>query len=71
MRVGMIGLGRTGADMVGRLVRAGHRRVVHHAAAAAVQALAGDGVRVARALVAGLVPPRTVWVMAAAAVVVP
>ena len=74
MQVGMIGLGRMGANMVRRLVRAGHRCVVHDTAPAAVQALAGEGVLGAMTLddfVAGLVPPRAVWLMVPAAVVDP
>jgi 6-phosphogluconate dehydrogenase len=42
MQLGMIGLGRMGANMVRRLMRGGHRCVVHDTAAAAVQVLAGD-----------------------------
>jgi 6-phosphogluconate dehydrogenase len=72
--VGMIGLGRMGANMVRRLVRAGHRCVVHDTVAAAVQTLAGDGIDGAMTLddfVAALAPPRTVWLMVPAAVVDP
>ena len=39
MRIGMIGLGRMGANMVRRLVQGGHECVVYDAAAAAVRAL--------------------------------
>ena len=43
MQVGMIGLGRMGANLVRRLMRAGHQCVVHDVSAEAVQALAGEG----------------------------
>ncbi len=43
MQVGMIGLGRMGANMVRRLLRGGHTCVVHDVSAAAVQALVHDG----------------------------
>ncbi len=42
MRIGMIGLGRMGANMVRRLVQGGHECVVYDAAAAAVRALSGE-----------------------------
>ena len=72
MQVGMIGLGRMGANMVRRLMRGGHSCVVHDRAAAAVQALTGEGAIGATTLddfVTRLVPPRTVWLMVPAAVV--
>ena len=43
MQLGMIGLGRMGANMVRRLMREGHSCVVHDTAAAAVKALAAEG----------------------------
>src|SRR5579885_505501 len=43
MQVGMIGLGRMGANMVRRLLRGGHQCVVHDVSAAAVEALAREG----------------------------
>ena len=43
MQIGMIGLGRMGANMVRRLIRGGHTCVVHDASAAAVQTLAQVG----------------------------
>jgi len=72
MQLGMIGLGRMGANMVRRLMRGGHSCVVHDRAAAAVQALSGEGAIGATTLddfVTRLVPPRTVWLMVPAAVV--
>ena len=72
MQLGMIGLGRMGANMVRRLMRGGHTCVVHDRAAAAIQALAGDGATGATSLddfVAHLAKPRTVWLMVPAAVV--
>ena len=72
MQLGMIGLGRMGANMVRRLMRAGHSCVVHDTAAAAVHALATEGATGAIELddfVARLAIPRTVWLMVPAAVV--
>ncbi len=67
MKIGVIGLGRMGGNIVRRLMRAGHSCVVYDANAAAGQALAGEGA-VAAASVPELVTalgesPRTVWVM--------
>jgi 6-phosphogluconate dehydrogenase len=72
MQLGMIGLGRMGANMVRRLMKAGHECVVWDRNAPAVQQLAGDGARGAGSLeefVAKLKPPRSVWLMVPAAVV--
>ena len=72
MQIGMIGLGRMGANMVRRLIRGGHTCVVFDAQAPAVQALAGEGATGAATLddfVAKLSTPRTVWLMVPAAVV--
>jgi len=72
MQVGMIGLGRMGANMVRRLGRAGHDCVVYDVAAPAVQALAREGATGAASLpafVRALARPRTVWIMVPAAVV--
>ena len=43
MQMGMIGLGRMGANMVRRLMRGGHECVVWDVSAANVDALAGEG----------------------------
>jgi len=72
MQLGMIGLGRMGANMVRRLSRAGHDCVVYDVAAPAVQALAREGATGAASLagfVQALARPRTVWIMVPAAVV--
>ena len=72
MQLAMIGLGRMGANMVRRLLRAGHDCVVYDANPRAAEALAAEGARAAgslRALVDALAPPRAVWLMVPAAVV--
>jgi len=72
MQLGMIGLGRMGANMVRRLVRGGHAAVVYDRTPDAVQALAREGAAGAASLddfVARLEKPRTVWLMVPAAVV--
>ena len=43
MQLGMIGLGRMGANMVRRLLRDGHQCVVYDVHAEAVQALVSEG----------------------------
>ena len=43
MQIGMMGLGRMGANMVRRLMRAGHECVVYDINAASVDALVKDG----------------------------
>jgi 6-phosphogluconate dehydrogenase len=66
MQLGMIGLGRMGANMARRLMRGGHSCVVYDRSADAVKALAADGATGTdslAALVAGLARPRAVWVM--------
>jgi len=66
MQLGMIGLGRMGANMARRLMRGGHQCVVYDRSADAVKALAADGAAGAdslAALVRGLAKPRAVWVM--------
>ena len=72
MQIGMIGLGRMGANMVRRLMRAGHECVVWDLDRSAVDALAGEGatgVRTVKELAAALETPRAVWLMVPAAVV--
>src|ERR1700720_3076264 len=71
MQLGMIGLGRMGANMVRRLRKAGHDCVVYDVHADAVAALAKEGAAGATTLpafVKGLAPPRTGCVMVPAAV---
>jgi 6-phosphogluconate dehydrogenase len=74
MQLGMIGLGRMGANMVERLMKAGHELVVYDSHADAVAVLAGQGATGAGSLkdfVARLAHPRAVWLMVPAAVVDP
>jgi 6-phosphogluconate dehydrogenase len=66
MQLGMVGLGRMGANIVRRLKRSGHDCVAFDTDPAAVQQLAGEGVPGASdlaAFVKQLTPPRAVWVM--------
>ena len=66
MQLGMIGLGRMGANMVRRLLRDGHACVAYDRAAEAVRALAAEGARGAASLAelaSALSPPRAVWLM--------
>jgi len=72
MQIGMIGLGRMGANMVRRLLRAGHSCVVYNRTPQAVAELAAEGAVGAGSLadlVAKLAAPRTVWLMVPAAAV--
>jgi 6-phosphogluconate dehydrogenase len=72
MQIGMIGLGRMGANMVRRLLRGGHAAAVFDRSAAAVDALAAEGAAGCTTLdelVAALAPPRHVIVMVPAAAV--
>jgi 6-phosphogluconate dehydrogenase len=72
MQLGMIGLGRMGANMVRRLMRAGHECVVWDRSAETVRGLAAEGATGSSSLddfVAKLKPPRSVWLMVPAAVV--
>ena len=72
MQIGMIGLGRMGANMVRRLMQGGHECVVHDVSADAVTALAGEGAVGSKSLddfIARLAKPRVVWLMVPAAVV--
>jgi 6-phosphogluconate dehydrogenase len=66
MQLGMVGLGRMGANLVRRLMRDGHECVVYDVNADAVVALAAEGATGADSLddfVARLAKPRTAWVM--------
>jgi len=66
MQLGMIGLGRMGANLVRRLVRQGHDCVVFDQNAATVTGLVGEkiaGSNDLADLVAKLTRPRHVWVM--------
>ena len=66
MQLGMIGLGRMGANLVRRLMRDGHECVVYDVSADAIEALAGEGATPAASLaelVEKLAPPRAAWIM--------
>ncbi len=66
VRLGMVGLGRMGANLVRRLTGAGHRCVAFDVSAPAVEALRSEGVEGADSLsdlVSRLEPPRIVWMM--------
>ncbi|MCO5320193.1 MAG: decarboxylating 6-phosphogluconate dehydrogenase [Microthrixaceae bacterium] len=66
MQLGMIGLGRMGANLVRRLMRAGHRCVVYDVNPDAVAALEAEGAVGATTLeefVGALEIPRAVWIM--------
>jgi 6-phosphogluconate dehydrogenase len=66
MQLAMVGLGRMGANLVRRLMRAGHDCVVYDANRSAVDTMAGEGAQPAQdlaALVAQMDAPRAVWVM--------
>ena len=66
MQLGLIGLGRMGANLVRRLTKDGHKCVVYDVSPAAVKKMAGRGVRGCASideLIAKLAKPRAVWVM--------
>ena len=72
MQLGMIGLGRMGANMVRRLLKGGHQCVVFDMSPKAVQELTQEKAVGASSLadfVKKLDKPRTVWLMVPAAVV--
>jgi 6-phosphogluconate dehydrogenase len=72
MQLGMIGLGRMGANMVRRLLRQGHQCVVFDRTPKAVQDLVQEkavGASSYADLVKKLTKPRAVWLMVPAAVV--
>ena len=72
MQLGMIGLGRMGANMVRRLMRAGHEGVVFDMNPESVKGLAGEGAVGTASIeefVGKLTKPRAVWIMVPAAVV--
>jgi 6-phosphogluconate dehydrogenase len=72
LQLGMIGLGRMGANMVRRLVRDGHSCVVYDRSADAVKQLTKDGATGSSSLadfVQKLAQPRAIWLMVPAAVV--
>jgi 6-phosphogluconate dehydrogenase len=71
MQLGMVGLGRMGANMVRRLVRDGHELVVFDVSADAVNSLAQEtgaaGATSLEDMVSKLQPPRAIWTMVPAA----
>jgi 6-phosphogluconate dehydrogenase len=72
MQLGMIGLGRMGANMVRRLMRDGHQCVVYDHTPAHVSQLAGEGATGSSSFdqfIQQLRPPRAIWLMVPAAVV--
>jgi len=71
MQLGMIGLGRMGANLVRRLASNGHQCVVYDVSVAAREKTAGSGIQGASSidqLVAKLAKPRVIWVMVPAGV---
>ncbi len=70
MQLGMVGLGRMGANLVRRLMRDGHECVVYDVNAAAVTELEGEGATGGTTVdefLAKLTKPRVAWVMVPAA----
>ncbi len=72
MQLGMVGLGRMGANMVRRLMKAGHQCVVYDIHPAAVDEIAKEGATGSTSVddfLAKLTGPRAVWLMVPAGVV--
>ena len=72
MQIGMVGLGRMGANMVRRLLRGGHECVaydVNHGAAASLTKEGATAATTIEDFVAKLNAPRAIWMMVPAAVV--
>src|SRR5215218_6369237 len=72
MQLGMVGLGRMGANIVRRLMRDGHECVVFDVNKDAVNELAGEGALGSPSLkdfVRKLEQPRAIWIMVPAAIV--
>jgi 6-phosphogluconate dehydrogenase len=70
MQLGMVGLGRMGANLVRRLMRDGHECVVYDVSADVVKSLESEGATGAPSIeefVGKLKTPRTAWVMVPAA----
>ena len=72
MQIGMVGMGRMGANMVRRLLHGGHECVVNDRSPQAVEAVVAEGAIAAASLdgfVTKLRPPRAIWLMIPAALV--
>ncbi len=72
MQIAIVGLGRMGANIARRLMRAGHECVVYDVRPQSVAELAGEGAVGAASMeemAAKLTPPRSVWMMLPAAIV--
>ena len=72
MQIGMVGLGRMGANMVRRLLKGGHECVVFNRSPKPVEEIAKDGAVASSSLgdlVSKLKTPRAVWLMVPAAIV--
>jgi 6-phosphogluconate dehydrogenase len=72
MQIGMIGLGRMGANMVRRLKQGGHECVAYDRSSEALDTAVGYGAQGAGSLAElarALAPPRAVWIMVPAAIV--
>jgi 6-phosphogluconate dehydrogenase len=72
MQLGMIGLGRMGANLVRRLMRDGHSCVAYDVNDAAVKMLEAEGATGAGSLeefVSKLAKPRNIWIMVPAGIV--
>lgn len=71
MQLGMIGLGRMGANLVSRLIKDGHQCVVYDVNATAVNKIVGPRIQGSASLdelIAKLAKPRAVWLMVPAGV---
>ena len=71
MQLGMIGLGRMGANLVRRLTKAGHTCVVYDSSSATLKRLVGPRIQRAKSLedfVKRLTTPRAAWIMVPAEV---
>ena len=74
MQLGMVGLGRMGANMVRRLMKGGHNCVVFDMSPKSVAELAGEGATSSSSIqdfITKLQKPRAIWLMIPAAVVDP
>jgi len=72
MEIGMIGLGRMGANMVRRLMKGSHRCAVYDRNSAAVDALIAEGATGSKTeadFVQSMATPRVIWLMVPAAIV--